>query len=115
MIRNYTICGIDTIHIIITELACIWPNTCDLLNPREEWSKDVGVIIRSYTLNGCDKALKTHASVNVFGGKGLQGTVILAIELDEDIIPDLHNEGVIFIDKAGGITATYVVIVDLAE
>jgi hypothetical protein len=66
-------------------------------------------------LNGCDKAFKAHAGVNVFGGKRLQGTVILAIELDEDIVPDLHNERVVFIDKVGGITTTYMIIMNLTE
>ena len=115
MVRNHTIRGIDTIYILITELACIRSHACGLVDPKEEWSKNVSVVIRSYTLNGCDKALKPHASVNVFGGKGLQGTIILTIELDEDIIPDLHDEGVIFIDKVGGITTTYVVIMNLTE
>jgi hypothetical protein len=113
MVRNHTIRGIDSIYIVVTKLACVRSHTCDLLDPREEWSKDVCVVIRSYALNGCNEALKAHAGVNVLGGKGLQRAIILTIELDEDIIPDLHNEGVIFIDKMGGITATYVVIVNL--
>jgi len=115
MIRNHTIRHIDAIYIIFTELARVRPHACDLLDPGEKWSKDVCVIIRSYTLNGCDKAFKAHAGVNVFGGKRLQGTVILAIELDKDIVPDLHNERVVFIDKVGGITTTYMIIMNLAE
>lgn len=115
VVRNHTIRSIDPIYIAVTKLACVRSHTCDLLNPREEWSKDICVVIRSYTLNGCNEALKAHASINVFGGKGLQRAIILAIELDEDIIPDLHDEWVIFIDKMGGIAAAYVVIVNLTE
>jgi hypothetical protein len=115
VVRNHTIRSIDPIYIAVTKLACVRSRTCNLLDTSEEWSEDVCVIIRSYTLNGSNEALKAHASVNVFSGKGLQRAIILAIELDEDIIPDFHNEWVIFIDKMGGITAAYVVIVNLTE
>lgn len=51
----------------------------------------------------------------MFGWQGLQGTIIIAVELDENVVPYLYDEGVILIDEAGGITATYVVIVNFTE
>lgn len=115
MIRNYAIRGIDAIFVVITELACVRSHTCDLLDPGEKWKEDICVIIRPCTLDGCDKAFKAHASVNVFGRQVLQGTIILAVKLDENVIPYLYDEGVILIDEMGGITVTYVVIVNFTE
>jgi hypothetical protein len=115
MICNHAICSIDTIYVLITEFACVWPYTRDLLYPREERRKDVRIIIRPYTLNSGDKALKTHASINMFGGKGFQRAVILAIELNEDVIPDFYHKGVVVIDQMRGITAADMIIMNFTE
>jgi len=115
MISNHAIRGIDPIFVVITELACVRSHACDLLDPREEWNEDICVVIRPCTLDGCDKTFKAHASVNVFGWQGLQGAIILAVELDENVVPYLYDEGVILIDEVGGIAATYVVIVNFTE
>jgi hypothetical protein len=115
MISNDAIRGIDSILVVITELACVRPHACNLLDPREEWNEDICVVIRPCTLDSCDKTFKSHASVNVFGWQGLQRTIIIAVELDENVVPYLYNEGVILINEVGGITATYVVIVNFTE
>jgi hypothetical protein len=115
MVRNYAICGIDAIFVVITEFACVRSHACDLLYPGEEWSEDICVVIRSCTLDGCDKTFKAHARINMFGRQGLQGAIIFAVELDENVVPYLYDKGVILIDEVGGITATYVVIVNFTE
>ena len=51
----------------------------------------------------------------MFGRQGLQGAIIFAVELDENVVPYLYDKGVILIDEVGGITATYVVIVNFTE
>ena len=65
---------------------------------RKERRKHVGLVVRGFgreileaprrRLDAGD-TLKAHAGVDVAGGQGRKGAVLVGVELDEDVVPDL--------------------------
>ena len=66
MIGDDTVRGVDTIDILCTKFALIWPDTSQFVDFVEYWGKDISIVIRPFVLNGGDQSLETHASVDVF-------------------------------------------------
>ena len=65
--------------------------------------EDVGVVVGSFVLEDGDEAFEAHAGIDVFGWEGAERAVLLAIELDEDVVPDLDDVGVAGVDEVGGV------------
>ncbi len=80
---------------------------------REDRRPEVGVVVAPPVLKHRDQALEAHAGVDVAGGQELQGPAGLAVELDEDVIPDLEDVGVAGVDQRGGVAPADPVEVDL--
>ena len=89
VICNDTVGGIDAVLVFIAELARVWPNPSQLLDLLEEREENVRVVVRTLVLDNGDETLEAHAGVNMFRRERLEGAVIFAIELDEDVVPDL--------------------------
>lgn len=51
----------------------------------------------------------------MLGRQRFEGTVVFAVELDENVVPDLEDVGVVLVDEMCSISAAYPVIVNLTE
>ena len=60
--------------------------------------KEVGVVVGVDALQDAGDAFEPHACVDVLGGEWFEGSG-LAIELDEDEVPDLDDVGVVLVDE----------------
>jgi len=98
MICDDSIRSIDTIQILFPKFTLIRSHPTDLLHFLEYRRKDVRVVVRSLLLYDRNQSLETHACINMFCGKGSEGAVIFAVELDEDVVPDLKDIWVVLID-----------------
>ena len=52
--------------------------------------KNIGVIVRSFALNGHTKAFETHSRINYLGGKFFERTIGFAVVLHEYVVPDFN-------------------------
>ena len=59
----------------------------------------VGVVVRRLALHHTHQALEAHAGIDDFVGQSLERTVGLAVVLHEDEVPNLDNEGVVFVHQ----------------
>jgi hypothetical protein len=60
-----------------------------------------------------DQPLQPHPGVHVLGREELERAVLLAVELDEDVVPELDDIGVARVDQARGVPPADAVEVDL--
>ena len=90
---------------VIIELSAVWPRAGTRANRFENGRPQVGVVVRALVLNHRDKAFETHAGIDVLRRQRLQRTIGLAVELDENVIPDLKDIGVAGIDHLRRIAA----------
>ena len=65
----------------------------------DEGLEDVGVVVRLLALYHHAEALEAHAGVDMLGLQGLQCAVGEAVELHEDEVPYLDDEGVVLVDE----------------
>ena len=49
-------------------------------------------IVCLLVLQRCHQPLHAHTGVNVLGGQRLEGPILLAVELDEDVVPNLNDQ-----------------------
>ena len=54
-----------------------------------------------------DDTFEAHASVHMFRRKSFEGSIILTVELDKDIVPYFDDCRVVTVDKMGNLTTTY--------
>ena len=85
------VCHVDAVSIRFSDLALVGAGTCGLLNRAEQWEEDIGVIVGALVLQHRDQTLEAHAGVDVLAGEGFQAGIFLAVELDEDEVPDLQD------------------------
>lgn len=83
--------GVDSVDILLAELAGVRASVGELLDAGEEGEEDVGVVVGSLVLEDRDETLESHSSVDVLGRKCAEGVVGLAVVLDEDEVPDLQR------------------------
>ena len=115
MVGDDTVCGIDTVFIFVAELARIWPNASQLLDFLEERLEHIRIVVGSLVLDDGYKTLKTHTRVDVFRRKRFERTIFFAVELDENVVPDLEYIGVVLVHEMCGIATTYPVKVNLTD
>ena len=101
MIRDDAVGDID----VIVELSAVWPRARARANRFENRRPQVGVVVRALVLNHRDEALETHAGIDVLRRQRLERTIGLAVELDENVIPDLKDIGVAGIDHLRRVAA----------
>ena len=75
----------------IIQLARIRRRAGDFLNRLEDRRENVGVVVARLVLQHRRDAFEAHAGVDVLGGQWRQAFVGVAVELDEDQVPDLDD------------------------
>jgi hypothetical protein len=113
MIRHNSISRIDPIDVLLPKLTLVLPRPRQLLDLVEKGGEDVGVVVRADILEDRDKTFEAHAGVDVLVGEGSEGGVGFAVELHEDVVPNLEDIGVVHVDEMGGVSTANSVIVDL--
>ena len=114
MVSDNAVGGVNTIDVLCTELAGIWTCPTKLLDLHHDWVKDVCIIVGQLVLDDRDDTFEAHASVYMFRRERFQRTVLLTVELDEDVIPDFNDCRIISINKMWNLTIAYSIDVYLA-
>lgn len=73
----------------------------------------VGVIVGPFVLYDGHKALKAHATIDVFLGQRPQGAIALSVELNEHKVPYFQHIRVIFVDKMSCLSTSDSIKVEL--
>mmetsp|Transcript_51491 Transcript_51491/g.85529 ORF Transcript_51491/g.85529 Transcript_51491/m.85529 type:complete len:613 (+) Transcript_51491:698-2536(+) len=84
------------------------------LDTPEDLLEHVDVVVAHLLLQNRRDPLQSHSSVDVFGGKGVEGLGVLAVVLDEDKVPDLNDLRVVHVHQVGDVSASHTVVVDLS-
>jgi hypothetical protein len=59
-----------------------------------------------------DESFEAHACVDVFIGEGPEGSVCFAIVLNEDVVPDFEDIGIVLVHEMGSISAADSVVME---
>jgi hypothetical protein len=114
MVGDDPVCSVDAIGIVGTKAPLVRTNAREFANLVEDGQEDVGIVVGPSVLDDGDQSLEAHAGIDVFGRKGAKRAVVFAVELDEDVVPDFQNVGIVLVDEMGGVSAAYAIIVDFA-
>lgn len=106
VIRDDSIGSVDTVFIFVTKFAFIRSCASKLLNLGKYGSENVCIVVGRDVVEYGNKSFETHSSVYVLGRKCSQFTRGLTVVLDENVVPDLKDIGVIGVDKVSGVSAT---------
>jgi len=82
-----------------------------LLKNRHE---DICVVIRLLPLNYGHEPFQTHSRVDMLCRKRPKGTIIFAIELDEDVIPKFDHVWVVLVHEVRSVATSNTVEVNFA-
>lgn len=88
MIGNHTIGRVDAIVVFFAKFALIASHTGQLLYSGKDREEDVGIVIRPFVLYHGYKSFETHAGVDMLQRQRLEASVVLSIELNENVIPN---------------------------
>src|SRR5579872_6834180 len=87
MVGNYAVSSVfEAIHD-----SCVKISTRNFLNRFKDRHEDIGIVIARFALENRADPLETHTCINVLGGQGSEALVFVAVELDEDEVPDLND------------------------
>jgi hypothetical protein len=114
VVRDDAVRGVDAVGVFVAEAALVGAHARKLVYFVEDGGEDVGVVVGAPVLDDGDEALEAHAGVDVLGGEGTERAVVLAVELDEDVVPDLEDIGVVLVDEVRRVSAADAVKVDFA-
>ena len=99
---------------VVVELARVGARAGAGADRLEDGRPQVGVVVRALVLDDAHEALEAHARVDMLRGQRLERAVGLAVELDEDVVPDLEHIGVARVHEVRGVaSAADPVVVDL--
>ena len=99
--------------VLSAELTGVRLGAGDGLDGVEDWHEDVGVVVGHLPLEDGRESFESHAGVDVLGGERLEDPALLAVELDEDDVPDLEAVGIVHVDEICGVAAADAIVVDL--
>lgn len=98
MICHNSIRHVNELRILLLNLSRIRASPRNLLNSIKEWDKDISVVVGIHPLKDGGETFKSHTGIDVLGGERTEGTVGLAVELDEDVVPDFNDVGEVGVD-----------------
>jgi hypothetical protein len=113
VIRNDSVRRVDAVRVLVSQLAGIRSRARELLDLLEDGGKAVRVVVGRNVVQDRDETLETHSRVHVLGRQRAQGARRLAVVLDENVVPDLEDIGVIGVDEVCGLATTDSIKVDL--
>mmetsp|Transcript_13571 Transcript_13571/g.37041 ORF Transcript_13571/g.37041 Transcript_13571/m.37041 type:complete len:263 (+) Transcript_13571:2054-2842(+) len=100
--------------VLLTNLALILLRRAGLLlNCLEDDSKQICVVVAAYVQQHRRDALQAHARVHALCRQVDQGSVVLALKLHEDIVPDLEHIRVVHVDEFWTLSPSDAVVMDL--
>lgn len=117
--RPHVICqdsvgGIETVLVVLAELARVRSSAGHLLNLVKVRGEYVGVIVGLYVLQARDESLETHSSVDMLGRQRSKAAIVLSVVGHEDVVPDFEDVRVVLIDEVSGVSTSDSVEMDLA-
>ena len=113
VVRHHAVRHVHGAHVLVAELARVRARASRRLDGIEQRREHVGVVVGGLVLQDGGDALEAHARVDVLCGQRAQLAVLLAVELDEHVVPDLDEVRVVHVDQLGHLAATDAVVVDL--
>ena len=73
----------------VVQFAAVGPRARHLLNGVEDGGEHVGVVVARHAVQHSHDPLEPHAGIDVLRRKRGQALVLVAVELDEHVVPDL--------------------------
>ena len=115
MIRHHPIGHISIIllRILLSELASVRSTSSDRLDSSKERREDIGVVVRALLLQNRGQTLEPHTRVDMFVRKESELARGLAVELDEDQVPDLNHVRVVGVHQGRSVASSDAVEVHL--
>ena len=117
--QSANVVGDDSVrHVLLAdvlgaELTGVGLRAGDGLDGVKDGHEHVGVVVGHLTLEDGREPLEAHAGVDVLRREGLEDAALLAVELDEDDVPDLEAVGIVHVDEVARVAAADAVVVDL--
>lgn len=106
MIGDDSIGSVNAVFVFVTKFAFVRSRASKLLNLGEYGSENVGIVVGRDIVKYGNKSFKTHSSVYMLGRKCSQFARGLTVVLDENVVPNLKDIGVIGVDKVSGLSTT---------
>mmetsp|Transcript_11487 Transcript_11487/g.29021 ORF Transcript_11487/g.29021 Transcript_11487/m.29021 type:complete len:365 (+) Transcript_11487:1812-2906(+) len=113
VVCHHAVRHVLAVHVVLPDLVSVRAGASHLGDLIKDGGKDVGRVVGALVLQHADHALHAHAGVHVLVRQRLEAAVCLAVELNEDNIPDLQNIGVIHVHQVRSVAAADAIVVDL--
>mmetsp|Transcript_79385 Transcript_79385/g.230479 ORF Transcript_79385/g.230479 Transcript_79385/m.230479 type:complete len:459 (-) Transcript_79385:73-1449(-) len=114
VVRDHAVCHVAVVGILVTHLACVLlVGARHLLDCLEDRLEDIGVVVAALVQQDRRDAFQAHAGVDALGRKGDEAAVLLALELHEDVVPNLEDVGVVHVHQLRHLATADSVIVEL--
>jgi hypothetical protein len=114
VVSDNAVGSVDAVGVLYTKFSRVWAHTGQLLYACEDGSKDISVVVGPLVLNHGNQTFKAHAGIDMLCGEGLKRAVFFAVVLDENVVPDLEDVGVVLVDEMGGVAPTDTIEVNFA-
>mmetsp|Transcript_40179 Transcript_40179/g.87808 ORF Transcript_40179/g.87808 Transcript_40179/m.87808 type:complete len:236 (+) Transcript_40179:2656-3363(+) len=113
MVSDDAVRHIHVVLILIADLASVRAGLGLLLDGAEDMLEEICIVVAALVHQHRCHPLKTHTSIHALGWQLSQRTILFAVELHEDIVPDLEHIRVVHVDQVGRVTSPDAVVVDL--
>lgn len=106
--------GIESVLVVLAELARVGSSAGHLLDLVKVGLEDVGVVVGFHVLQARDESLEPHPGVDMLSGEGSETPVVFSVVGHEDVVPHFEDVGVVLVDEMSGVSASDSVEMDLA-
>ena len=113
MIGNDSVSGINTVLVVVSELALVRSSTGQFLDFGKDGGEDVSVVIRSDVVEDRDQTLESHTGIDVFGRETSKLPGRLSVVLDKNVVPNLQHVWVVGVDQVGRLSSANTVEMNL--
>ena len=111
MVRHNTVCRVNSVDILYTELTRVRTRVSELLNFVKQRSEHVRIVVRTLVLQNGYETLETHTSVNVARRQRTKRTILLTVKLNEHIVPHFNHIRVVHVHEGSCVTPTNTIVV----
>mmetsp|Transcript_65922 Transcript_65922/g.187259 ORF Transcript_65922/g.187259 Transcript_65922/m.187259 type:complete len:297 (+) Transcript_65922:2540-3430(+) len=113
VVRDDAVRHVHVVRVVVADLARVGPRAGLRLDVVEDAREHVGVVVAALVHEHRGHPLEAHAGVDALCRQLDEAAVGLAVELHEDVVPDLEDVGVVHVDEVRRVAAADAVVVDL--
>mmetsp|Transcript_37815 Transcript_37815/g.65613 ORF Transcript_37815/g.65613 Transcript_37815/m.65613 type:complete len:854 (-) Transcript_37815:547-3108(-) len=113
VVGHHPVGHVHVVRVLGLDLARVVAGARHLLDGAEDGLEDVRVVVGGLALQDGGQPLEAHARVHVLVGQLAQHAALLAVELNEHVVPDLDHVRQVGVHQRRGVPAADAVVVDL--